>query len=690
MHPQLKRIRSGMTWIGCVLWIAWMWAGCGSDHIVDATGELALANKVVEFPPTRVGFPTEAPLVVHNSGKVRLPLSIEVAPPFSVTATEVLIGAGDGHRIPIRFDPDRAGRHDGQMKVHLGEGRVETVDLVASAQPADLCPTSPCVDAKVVDGICQTTVREDGASCEPEDLCLVEGVCREGVCHGKPKVCEGGDACTKFVCETETGSCVPVDLTSQCPGSSNPCLDPACDPIFGCGLKKVSRRRCGPADCRRVNVCVDGACESFDTPDGEPCNATCGSGKCRSGECHRDEGPILDEPIVYDAAEGRRIVFDGVTDGAGIAWFVECGGEGCELIALAPEGRLGAPVALPFASVGHGGTLVVGDRVAVASSLEPSIFVHTRGDDPPPRQVDLWAEIQSVGVACPCEVTGGALTRLGGTSILFSASVQGSGHGAPSGFVARLDWETGEVAGALRLDGPLVGERPISDEAGNVYLATSKTASTSTVLSLMKAGDTWVTRWEREFSGDSIAPVATAEGQLVLSDSRLLSTEDGSDRPLGPTAGRRMELAPLLGGVGYFFYPGEAGALLVQPWEPASGATRAAVEVLPPQLGGVPAGFTSPLLSQGRGALVAMSQWTGSDWFTEILEVRGDGTEARRCEVPSTRRYEGRGGLQGGFWIAPRGDRGLDFYRMPSAASEVSGAGWVGPGGNPQGGGKPR
>lgn len=686
-----------------VRWLMATWAlffvvACSQDEVFDARGELKIASRVVEFPRTFVGYPTQADLVVHNTGRATLVLALEPPAQFTVGKREWRIPAGDGHRIPIGFSPLTPGSHDSQLKTILPDGTVAMVDLVATAASPPSCVGEPCVDASFdpVAGVCIRERKPDRSPCISGNLCRQDEVCDAGECKGEPKNCGKGDKCTEYTCNTATGECEEIDLTPECPAPTQLCLQRSCHPVSGCGFKpREDYTRCGDFSCAAAELCKGGQCQKMVAPDDMPCNASCGSGLCKQGKCSRKEGPVLSLRSRYLVEEGKEIVFDGISDWAGAIYWVECGPERCELGSRTYEGFPRWKEPLPFSSVAPGGTLLsradVKQSVLVAGETLPIVASYGLDGDSE-WKVDLTASVKPASFSCPCAYANGALTAVGTGHVLFSVTVgqldvldAAAGTGQRT-TLTLLDVETGEVVWSLDLKAPLIGERPIADEEGNLFLLLGPPEA-SVVRALSPDG---ATRWSRSLPGGGSVPVAVSDGVLALAGSRLLSTDDGSDLPLQDNMGTTQALPPLLGPRGYLFYSNPDRALWVQPWDPFTGVASPAVEVLPAQVGVPPPHFTAPLLSLGRGAILSMSQWTGADWFTELVEIKDDGSEARRCEVPWPEPFTGRASLRANTWVAPVGRTELRFYSMPETAGSVSSRGWVGPGGNAEGGGTPR
>lgn len=670
------------------VWLGFLVGACGGDEVVDARGKLRVLEDVLEFPRTFVGYPTHAELLVDNSGRASLQMGLEVPEPFAVDKAEQSIGAGGGHRIRIGFSPTEVGTYHTTMRVRLPHEDVE-VRLIASAVAAPHCSAGPCADASFdpVEGVCRSTPRPERAPCTTGNICQVDEQCIGGSCVGKPLKCGEDDECTTHVCDQNAGGCIEIDTSSRCPTPEHPCKVADCFPTVGCVIRNADDGTpCGTANCRLAHVCVGGDCEGFQPLDGTPCNASCGPGQCQSQECKRKEGETLTLTARYQAAEGRSIVFDGITDWAGMSFWVECAENiGCELVSITPSGfrRWDEAVPLPFLSVREGATVALGNRILVAGQSEAAVVSHSSVDGGREWLADLRPLLPEAGFSCPCALSEGVLTTVGEGGVLFSAEVENRS------FLALLAAEDGKAIWKRGLVGRIQGERPIADADGNLYFLLGGGAGGPMLISLSAAGDE---RWRRDMPDLASIPVAVADGRVVLATSRLLSSDDGAALPLDGGAATELALGPLVGpDGGFFFYEDFQKTLLVQSWNPISGEMRPAVEAFPPQPGSPAPRTTSPLLTHGRGALFSSSVWAGSEWHTELVEIRADGQEARRCTVPGPLSFSGTAALRANGWMAPAGEKNaeLRIFALPPSAGELSGSGWVGPSGNPMGGGKP-
>ncbi len=193
-------------------------------------------------------------------------------------------------------------------------------------------PSSPCqaVVCYEESKSCDVTPVNDGAACNPTDLCQVDGVCSIGDCVGVPKDCSFSPLieCNTVGCDPATGKCVGVaapqkddlpcvltgDLcstnktckTGQCQGGTPKdcssldagCNVGVCDPLNGI---------CGPVNAPVGTVCteglhecdvgacdVKGTCVASPAPDGVACNdhnACTKEDECLAGAC--GGGPIV-------------------------------------------------------------------------------------------------------------------------------------------------------------------------------------------------------------------------------------------------------------------------------------------------------------------------------------------------------------------------------------------------------------
>lgn len=667
-------------------------AACGSaEGIRDARGELVLESQVVEFPRTFVGYPTTANLLVDNTGLVPLPLVAEPPPPFSVEKSPVQVPAGGDRPIPIRFDPPEPGRFQARMRVVLDGGDEYEVLLVGNAEPAPPCSDSPCRKATFHPdtGKCELAVMPDLSPCESGNGCMENELCRSGECVGTQKSCDDGSVCTTDACDPGTG-CVHLEIS--CPGSGNPCQEPICHPTLGCGLGAVDDGTlCGPADCVTANICLSGACSEVDTPDGTPCNAKCGEGKCEAGECERPEGRVLKSHGSYQPPDGRRMTWSGLTDGAGMLYWVECGSAGpCELVSATSEGIPRWPEKAPLAFANDPaprGMALADGLVIVAGNDQTVVEAHLPADGSSPWRVNLAGAIDEAIDDCPCTAEDGVLTTGPEGRILFSAQLRGALPSQTHVFLGLLRTANGEAVWSLELPDSTLAAPPMADEEGNFFVALAHGDGSGELLSLAPDRSE---RWRIPTDGG--VPLAVTEGRILDELGGLRGTDDGSSL-FALSLGDEIVAPPLVGrNVGYVFTAGENGNRYLEPFDPATGAGPTRVPVIDPALlpVAVTPAFTDPVLTLKDGALftVGLPGETGLV-VTELVEFDEEGALRRRCTVPGTSRYFGAISLKSGRFAAKNAE-GLRIFKLPPSAGDLATTGWVTPAGGPAAGGKPR
>ena len=137
-------------------------------------------------------------------------------------------------------------------------------------------------------GACVLVDEVDQVSCDPEDLCVQDATCLDGVCTGSPVDCEDpaqqNNPCVQSVCEPTIGCGVEnLSATTPC-DDGNACTDEdSCDGAGGCAGQTVS--------CDDNIECTEDGCDTAvgcsHTPNDElcgdqvPCTADfCGAEGC--------------------------------------------------------------------------------------------------------------------------------------------------------------------------------------------------------------------------------------------------------------------------------------------------------------------------------------------------------------------------------------------------------------------------
>lgn len=149
----------------------------------------------------------------------------------------------------------------------------------------DPCPPSPnpCIETFCEDGSCAESAAAEGAECDDGDLCTYNDKCTQGVCLGKPTLCDGGP-CLVGVCNTNTGLCESAPLDCD---DDNPCTTDTCDAGIGCDHAFA----CDDGIPCTVDICDESGECSHDGSESCPCDGTptnCpsdGLGQCEAYTC---------------------------------------------------------------------------------------------------------------------------------------------------------------------------------------------------------------------------------------------------------------------------------------------------------------------------------------------------------------------------------------------------------------------
>ena len=235
-------------------------------------------------------------------------------------------------------------RLEGDTCVH------EPVDCGAG----DACGSAACNPDS---GVCETTMADDGTTCNDGDHCTILDVCLQGTCAGTDRNCETGDACKPGTCDPSSGECVASaapDGTScdaannkgctvgaacqagQCAGGTTADNGTACDDQSACtsadtcqaGICQGKAVVCDASDDECIiEVCVaeDGGCVPRPVDDGLPCNdeSYCTTGEtCQGGVCQG-------EAVLLDCDCTGKADGDSCNDGNGCTEGDQCVAEQC-------------------------------------------------------------------------------------------------------------------------------------------------------------------------------------------------------------------------------------------------------------------------------------------------------------------------------------------------------------------------
>ena len=668
-------------------------AGCSSNEAtLDAKGEIDLEQKVIEFPRTFIGYPTQRELYVRNTGFTDIPIELALEGPFSMRSGRENVKGGAVLALPITFVPSSPRLYQGRVILTV-EGAVHEVMLVAEAQTPPPCvPSAACrlVHFDPETGICHESVAPDLTACTTGNLCLENETCIGGSCVGAAVDCDAGSVCTADSCDPARG-CINRDTTSSCPVPADPCKVAICDDIFGCAVADAPPgTSCGPATCAGAWLCVDGACDEYDVPDGEPCTAACGEGKCKAGECDRPQGDLLKLAWSYTPPDGRSLLFDGITDSAGLLYWIESRGAKLELVSFTTTGIERYRQVLGFdGSVGSRSLALEDELLLVAGLTEPVVEAHLLTDGSAPWQRDLDPEIRAVAADCPCGVVGGSITRSEPGRMLYAAELGATAQVAGSRtFLAMLRTGSGEVAWRKLLDGaPVVP--PIADAEGNLYVLLGRQGpgGSAELIALDPAGEV---RWRVPTDPEAV-PLAVWDATVHQAIDALRSAADGSaGGALGYDAANAA--TPLHGNEGSWAFTMEPDGGVLARFFDDEGAPGPTIPLFEAIATGDVLRWSEPLLSWRDTAIVSTSRksLTG-DWLPLLLELQDDGEIRRTCELGINGPVEGVTSLRAERWVVQAevgGVRQLRAYELPNG--EPAARGWTGPAGGPAGGGHPR
>ncbi|MGA9520390.1 MAG: hypothetical protein WBV82_02940 [Myxococcaceae bacterium] len=544
-------------------------SGCDDGGLEKVQSGFRPATERVEFEKALVGETVTRELELLSTGRGRVVVTLEVAPPFEVPGS-VELAVGGSARVPISWTV-APGPVEAVLTASAGDSSVG-VKLVGRGVVPEACqPSTLCREVRfdLETERCVETVSQDGASCTPESLCLENGACREGSCVGTPRTCNDGNACTQDACSPSVG-CVHTDVSSRCPAPANPCEVATCDPASGCGTAvRGDGSVCGSIDCVTANLCQSGVCGEFPTPEGFLCapETPCqGAGHCTAGDCVRPDAGTLKPQwsIALGAAPADPGERTRMAAAGGNVFFVGCGLDsqdgGCALSSFTPNGflRFEAPL--------DGGGSLVGVSGTNVTVVQPDVLrAFLAGTGAP-----LWS--------VPLETPGPgavALDPAGGVFAVDHSSLAGTGsatlvHVAPDGGVNRTD--TLVDAGAPELLA-LAG-------SGTIYLYDP--AGPLTCIQETDGGTGYV-----PLGDHAGAEALSVAGDRVMPGGSVLLGVDGGvigsllSADAGEAAVRLDVLVSGEDGFAFFRHNEDGGATFVRAFDPATGAPGWETMVLP-------------------------------------------------------------------------------------------------------------
>ena len=215
-----------------------------------------------------------------------------------------------------------------------GETDAEDGGSVGCTSDEQCSDNNPCTADACVAGLCNHTKTLD--ACNDNNPCTADDACADGVCVGKAKDCDDGDACTDDSCD-KVKDCVHINNTAPC-ADGDKCLDKkACKDGKCIGGSKTNcddGDKCTADKCDSSAGCihdpVEGACD-----DGDKCTSDdlCKGGKCTglAKDC-LDADPCTDDSCNPATAEcAHQAAADGTPcdDGVACTTADACGGGTC-------------------------------------------------------------------------------------------------------------------------------------------------------------------------------------------------------------------------------------------------------------------------------------------------------------------------------------------------------------------------
>lgn len=300
----------GMRRLAVSFSLVFLFAACRVGHL-STLSEEAVVPQDVDCGEAFVGSSATCVVPVENRTKVPLTAVLSASAPFESDASVLTIAPGERTDLTVRFRPNVVGAATSRLGLSLSGQGFEVALHGLGLQVPDCTATSDCRERffDAATGGCVERVAADGSGCGGQDRCLVNGVCRAGVCVGGVRSCDDGNACTADACDATRG-CVHEAVT--CAASTNPCEAALCDPLGGCRQEPVlDGTSCGANDCETAHVCVAGQCVVREAPEGSVCapaTACRAAGRCTSSRaCVLPEAQQPHEAWRFVLPQGRWV-----------------------------------------------------------------------------------------------------------------------------------------------------------------------------------------------------------------------------------------------------------------------------------------------------------------------------------------------------------------------------------------------
>lgn len=660
--------------------------GCRPGGIGGVDAELSFSPRALVFEPTFVGAERRLTVMLENKGRAPVEVTVSVAPPFSLAASELSVWGGSSVPLQVTFRPESKGEFEGVLRIDGWEAGGWVPLKARGLAPMECDTVLPCASS-VFDpqtGTCLTVPFADGMACSDTSSCVTNGHCSAGVCKGDAVTCDDSNACTTDACAAGEG-CVHVEV--KCAPPTNPCLAAVCDPVKGCqSVEVVDGTRCGSADCSVANICMAGECKKVAVPNGaacgdeSPCQAR---GICQQQKCNRPAASALTEAWQYVAPQPYQLDFKGVADSAGNLYAVECN----PIDAMAPpapsqcfvnsfdaQGAVRFHTGVTFNArpvLGQGIQLIAGEAF-VFSLGAGEVFAVSTADGSL-----LWQKSASQGISFVDPQVFGIveLAAMAATNdsvwVATTRRRQHAGSQLPMGappdghaVVAVYDAHTGALKWSWG-GGQAAARGIVLDAAGNSDVTAQPLGeSGSSGLWLQALSPTGVPRWRQQVNG---LARGVFNGRVELRSMEQLSTVTGALEWSGLWSGAftMPNLSPLMFSKGTF----EFHSNLVDDAEALTGCDALTADSLFASFRNEPLGkinwgvpvancpamsVSTPSLTDQGLAVIAGSLAPG---VTHLRGVNTEGHEVFACELPVAKlgastasTFSGPGTLMNGRW----------------------------------------
>ncbi len=616
---------------------------------VDPT-ELGFTVDPVELDFGRVleGEGVEKSVSLTALGVSEIGVELATDAPFSVQPM-VTVPGGASNQFSVKFT---AGSIPATGQVRLSaNGGTATVKLKGVGVRPKVCvPSAACKRStySLELDACVETAAPEGASCQPDSVCLEKGECRMSVCQGVARGCDDKDACTVDSCAMDLGC---VHSARACPSPTQPCRIASCDSMTGCGQATApDGTPCGTVDCIKALLCVGGACAEVPTPDGFICGPATpcqGESKCRSQVCVAPDAGVMKPRTVV------RLAGTAVDERPAIV--VNNGNVFFQLCQLPPPPDAGSDGGTDGGPDGgdDAGTPSDAGYCALASFTGTGFERWTAYYGDPIARRLIQVSPRGVVLLQPGALEVRLLST--GAPTLIPLEGQAVPRGIAQGAQLELWALVGSDAGTRLLrwgDGGLLPSVPLDagvsllavDENGSAWLYSPEGGALGGLQASSDGG--WSLQWRTP--GVGVSSLTVSEGVVVAGGRHVLRTDDGGllSYPWVSSSDAGLELLerPMVtgDGAGLAFYKECSSPVMscldadkatwVQAFSLADGAFLWRAQVLPEGV----AGRVEEVALTGikPGAVAALVQVSFDGGSQAFLEGFADGKRLLRCAMP--------------------------------------------------------